>query len=146
MESLQKVKTTRPGKRLGRGYGSGKGGHTSSRGQKGQKSRSHIDIMYEGVKMRKSLLNRLPLMRGKGKNSSYSKPVEITLDQINTLPAGTKVTVEKLAEEKIVLAADAFSKGVKILATGEVTKKLNISVPISKSAAAKVEAVGGKIV
>lgn len=54
-------------KRVGRGMGSGKGSHTSGRGQKGQKSRGTIGVLFEGMKMRKSLLKRLPLMRGKGK-------------------------------------------------------------------------------
>jgi large subunit ribosomal protein L15 len=54
-------------KRVGRGIGSGKGGHTSGRGQKGQKSRGKIGILFEGMKMKKSLLKRLPKMRGKGK-------------------------------------------------------------------------------
>ena len=63
---LPKV-TIRPKKRVGRGMGSGKGSHTSGRGQKGQKSRSHISVLFEGMKMKKSYLKRLPLMRGKGK-------------------------------------------------------------------------------
>lgn len=54
-------------KRLGRGYGSGKGGHTCGRGQKGQKSRTKIHILFEGVKVKKSTLKKLPLLRGKGK-------------------------------------------------------------------------------
>lgn len=54
-------------KRVGRGMGSGKGSHTSGRGQKGQKSRGTIGVLFEGMKMRKSYLKRLPLMRGKGK-------------------------------------------------------------------------------
>ncbi len=54
-------------KRVGRGMGSGKGSHTVGRGQKGQKTRRKIGVIFEGVKMKKSLLKRLPLMRGKGK-------------------------------------------------------------------------------
>jgi ribosomal protein L15 len=54
-------------KRVGRGMGSGKGSHTSGRGQKGQKSRGTIGVLFEGMKVRKSLLKRLPLLRGKGK-------------------------------------------------------------------------------
>lgn len=54
-------------KRVGRGRGTGKGGHTVGRGQKGQKSRGKIGILFEGVKMKKSFLKRLPLARGKGK-------------------------------------------------------------------------------
>ena len=41
-------------KRLGRGYGSGVGGHTSNRGQKGQKSRTDLHILFEGLKVKKS--------------------------------------------------------------------------------------------
>jgi ribosomal protein L15 len=54
-------------KRLGRGYGSGKGGHTSSRGQKGQKTRATIHILFEGLKVKKSTIKKFPLLRGKGK-------------------------------------------------------------------------------
>src|SRR3972149_1988059 len=62
-------------KRLGRGYGSGKGGHTSSRGQKGQKSRGKVGVIFEGYKVKKSLIKRLPLLRGKGKFLPKGKPV-----------------------------------------------------------------------
>jgi ribosomal protein L15 len=63
---LPKV-VTKSKKRIGRGRGTGKGGHTVGRGQKGQSSRGKIGILFEGVKMKKSLLKRLPLARGKGK-------------------------------------------------------------------------------
>lgn len=66
MIHLPKV-ITKSRKRVGRGIGSGKGGHTVGRGQKGQKSRGKIGILFEGVKMKKSFLKRLPLSRGKGK-------------------------------------------------------------------------------
>lgn len=67
LSNLPKIKT-KSKKRLGRGYGSGKGGHTSSRGQKGQKVRGKIHPLFEGQKNKKSLIQRLPLLRGKGKN------------------------------------------------------------------------------
>ncbi|MBI2590719.1 MAG: hypothetical protein HYW33_02435 [Candidatus Blackburnbacteria bacterium] len=66
LNSLPKIKYKNR-KRLGRGYGSGKGGHTSSRGQKGQKVRGKIHPLFEGQKNKKSLIQRLPLLRGKGK-------------------------------------------------------------------------------
>lgn len=66
MIRLPKV-ITKKRKRVGRGMGSGKGSHTSGRGQKGQKARGSVSILFEGMKMKKSLLKRLPLMRGKGK-------------------------------------------------------------------------------
>lgn len=58
---------TKSKKRAGRGLGSGKGGHTVGRGQKGQKTRGKISPLFEGTKVKKSLLKRLPLLRGKGK-------------------------------------------------------------------------------
>jgi large subunit ribosomal protein L15 len=54
-------------KRIGRGHGCGKGAHTVGKGQKGQKTRSTIGILFEGMKVKKSLLKRLPFQRGKGK-------------------------------------------------------------------------------
>lgn len=58
---------TRAKKRIGRGRGSGKGGHTVGRGQKGQKVRGKVGVLFEGMKMKKSLIKRLPFVRGKGK-------------------------------------------------------------------------------
>lgn len=66
MTNLPKV-VAKSKKRVGRGMGSGKGSHTSGRGQKGQKSRGTIGVLFEGMKVRKSYLKRLPLIRGKGK-------------------------------------------------------------------------------
>lgn len=54
-------------KRVGRGLGSGRGGHTVGRGQKGQKSREKVSISFFGTKVKKSLLKKLPMQRGKGK-------------------------------------------------------------------------------
>ena len=132
MTNLPKVVGNRK-KRLGRGYGSGKGGHTVGRGQKGQKSRTKIGVLFEGVKVKKSLLKRLPFQRGKGKNKGGKGPVIVNLEALNILPAGSKVTVETLIKAKIVDEKDAKMYGVKILGTGKLEKKLIIEVPASKS-------------
>ena len=63
-------------KRLGRGYGSGKGGHTSSRGQKGQLSRTNVHVLFEGLKVKKSTIKKFPLLRGKGKFLAKPKSKE----------------------------------------------------------------------
>ena len=120
-------------KRLGRGYGSGKGGHTSSRGQKGQKSRTHIGIMFEGMKMKKSLIKRLPFQRGKGKNKAYPKALIVKTSKLAGLKAGTKVTLELLIKEGIVDAKQAKMFGVKVLKDVELKNKLAFEVPTSKS-------------
>lgn len=132
-------------KRVGRGYGSGRGGHTSGRGQKGQKSRRKIHVLFEGVKVKKSLIKKLPFQRGKGKNKPGKKPIIVNLKYLNILPAGSKVDIELLVKQKIVQKEDANKFGVKILGEGELKKKLIICLPISKSAAKKVEKAGGSV-
>ena len=128
-------------KRVGRGYGSGKGGHTVGRGSKGQKARSHIDVMFEGLKMKKSLIKKLPLQRGKGRNKPARSAIVIKLDYLNLMPEGSEVTIESLIKNKIVDGKIARAVGVKILGGGKLTKKLKIMVPMSKGAAKQVENV-----
>jgi len=132
-------------KRAGRGYGSGRGGHTAGRGQKGQKSRTKLGVIFEGTKMKKSFIKRLPLRRGKGKFKARGKPLIVKLSYLNILPSGTIVNLETLSKNGIVKETDAKQVGVKILGNGDLNKKLTIELPISKSAARKVEKAGGKV-
>jgi large subunit ribosomal protein L15 len=120
-------------KRVGRGIGSGRGGHTSGRGQKGQKSRGSLGILFEGYKVRKSLLKRLPLSRGKGKFHSKGKPMVINVEVLNIFPAGSTVNMESLIKANIVNPEDAKRFGIKILGKGKLEKKLKIDLPMSKS-------------
>lgn len=142
---MLKVKT-RNKKRVGRGYGSGKGGHTSSRGQKGQKSRGSVGILFEGVKVRKSLLNRLPFQRGKAKFRPRPKPVAINVQALNVLKEGSKVTIDSLVKTGLVKEGDAEAYGVKILGGGKLEKKLEVALPSSRSAIVKIEKAGGKFI
>lgn len=145
MDSLSKV-VIKSKKRIGRGYGSGKGGHTSSRGSKGQKSRGSVSTMFEGTKMKKSLLKRLPLLRGRGKfKPSEKDQIIVNIKYLNLLPAGSEVTIETLVKYNIVNEKDARECGVKILGEGELKNPLTVRFPISKGARAKVEKAGGKI-
>jgi len=144
MVKLPKI-VAKKGKRLGRGYGSGKGGHTVGRGQKGQKARKDVSLLFEGVKMKKSLIKRLPLKRGKGKLKARGKPIIVKTKYLNLLPSGTNVDIASLIKYRIV-EDDARRVGVKILGDGDVEKKLNIAVPISKSAARLIIKAGGKII
>ena len=120
-------------KRVGRGMGSGKGSHTVGRGQKGQKSRGSVGIMFEGYKVRKSLLKRLPLSRGKGKFHAKGKPVIVNVEVLNLMPAGSTVNIENLAKAGIVDLREALKYGVKILGGGKLEKKLKIDLPMSNS-------------
>ncbi len=144
MTNLPKVITRRRKKRVGRGYGSGKGGHTAGRGQKGQKSRSKIGILFEGVKVKKSLLRRLPVQRGKLKNKPHPKPVTLKLSALNVLPANSKVTIESLIKAGLVDKRKARSRGVKILSGGVLQKKLTINVPTSSSVAHQIKKSNNK--
>ena len=64
---------------------------------------------------------------------------------LNLFPSGSKVTLESLVKQGIVREKDVKDYGVKILGDGAVTKKLTILVPISNSAAKKIEKAGGKV-
>ena len=145
MKQLPKVVAQRK-KRVGRGLGSGKGGHTVGRGVKGQKARGKVGILFEGLKVKKSLLRRLPIVRGKAKFKGSPKPLVVDLTLLNALPQGAKVNIETLAKAGIVGLASAQKYGVKILGHGGLKKKLIVEVPISKQAAQKVVKKGGKIV
>lgn len=134
--------TRRSQKRVGRGIGSGKGGHTSGRGQKGQKSRGDIPIIFEGTKIKKSFIKRLPLMRGRGKlKPQGEKATVINLSNLENWPKATPVTTENLVKNGLLSDGEA----VKILGKGEVKQELDIRVEISKPAKEKVIAAGGKI-
>ena len=145
MEDLPKVKT-KSKKRVGRGYGSGKGGHTVGRGSKGQKSRSSVHVLFEGMKTKKSLLRRLPLKRGKDKFKSGGGPIVVNLTYLNVMRDGSKVDVESLAKAGVIKLSEGKLYGVKILGGGEINKKLSVALPVSSSAARKIENSGGKII
>ncbi len=122
-------------KRVGRGVGSGKGGHTTGRGTKGQKSRYSIPILFEGVKSKKSLLRRVPFLRGKAKNKSRANVVVISTDSLAHLAEGSLVTTQTLITEGLVSAAHASRRGVKVV--GNPVNKLRFEVPTSKKLAGK---------
>lgn len=142
---LPKV-NTRKSKRRGRGFGSGRGGHTVGRGMKGQKSRGDLNILFEGVKVKKSQLKRLPLRRGKGRFKAKTKPIIVKLSLLNLFPAGAKVSLDSLVNKGIVRKDDAYKLGVKILGDGDIKKRLTVEVSTSKSAARKIEKAKGKVV
>ncbi len=115
--------------------GSGKGSHTSSRGSKGQKARGKIPLIFEGMKMKKSLIKRLPFLRGKAKFKSWgSKPFVINLSDLADWPVKTEVTLENLIKRGVVPLS---TKSVKLLGSGSLKEKLLIKIPTSASVAKK---------
>lgn len=141
LQSLLSTKTSSK-KRIGRGFGSGKGGHTSSRGQKGQKSRtgSKIPLWFEGGQL--PLIKRLPMLRGKGRLNVVRPTAEINLSEINNMKADV-ITLDALKIEKVI--APAFKKA-KIYASGELKRKVTIKgVAVSRTARQIIEDAGGKV-
>lgn len=139
--------TTKRKKRVGRGYGSGKGGHTVGRGAKGLKARNKVGLTFAGTKIKKSFLKRLPLQRGKGKFKPLKpRPIVVNLKYLNLLPKGSKVNLKTLVKQGIINEKEAEKNGVKILGDGELKMALTVELPCSKRAIKKIEKAGGKVV
>lgn len=126
--------TIHKSKRLGHGYGSGKGGHTSSRGQKGQLSRGSVRLSFSGSSW--VWFKRLPFMRGKSRfNSFANKTILLTLTDLNSLKPGTVVTNATFSLPPHI--------PTKIVATGELTQPLIIQIlSTAKAQAAILKAKG----
>jgi large subunit ribosomal protein L15 len=128
-------------KRLGRGPGSGTG-KTSGKGHKGQKARSGYKRRagFEGGQM--PLNRRLP-KRGFNHESRFPFAI-LNLGRIEKrFDAGATITPEALVEAGLVEPAKG---GVKILGSGELTKKFAFkAVFVSAGARQKIEAAGGSV-
>lgn len=136
--------TSRSKKRLGRGYGSGKGGHTSSRGQKGQKARNSVPLWFEGGQL--PLIRRTPFIRGKSRLKSLTaNPFIIKTSQLNSLKDKTVVDLELVAKTFGISLAKIKSAGLKLLFDQPVKPALTIKFPASKTAAAAVKKAGGQV-
>jgi large subunit ribosomal protein L15 len=142
LNSLVSLKTFRFRKRLGRGYGSGKGGHTVGRGSKGNKARGKVPLLFAGTKFKKSWLQRLPLWRGKGSGGRYFSVVEVNLDVLDRLFKDGEKVNSKLLMERLGVKEGRF----KILGRGKITKPLLVFVPCSRGAADKIKKAGGKVI
>lgn len=128
-----------PMKRVGRGTGSGTG-KTSTRGHKGQNSRSGGGVRpgFEGGQ--NPLYRRLP-KRG-FTNPTRKEYAIVNLEELNRFAAGTEITPETLIEIGIVKNPKS---GIKILGNGELTVQLTVKAnKFSQSAVDKIQAAGGK--
>lgn len=134
----------KPRKRVARGIGSGSG-KTAGRGQKGQKSRSGVAVNgFEGGQM--PIYRRLP-KRG-FKNHFAKEFAVINLDTIQKAVDAGKLNAEDINIDALLNAGVISKKldGVRLLARGAVTSKVNVTVnSASKAAVAAVEKAGGKV-
>ncbi|GAB6152994.1 50S ribosomal protein L15 [Desulfosporosinus burensis] len=132
--------STHAPKRLGRGVGSGHG-KTSGKGHKGQNSRAGGGVRpgFEGGQ--NPLFRRMP-KRGFN-NISRKEIIAVNVRDLNRFEDGAEVTIESLFESGLI---KAIKDGVKILATGELTKALTVKIDkVSPAAAEKIVAAGGKV-
>jgi large subunit ribosomal protein L15 len=142
LRAPRKANTSR--KRVGRGMGSGMG-KTSTRGHKGQGSRTGSSLMrgFEGGQM--PLHRRLP-KRG-FTNIFRTEYTVVNLDRIVQQTEGRSVTEIALEDYKKLGLASSKKALIKILGSGELTAAITIHAhKFSKSAVEKIEKAGGKAV
>lgn len=135
--------STKNRKRIGRGQGSGYGG-TSTKGHKGQKSRSgaSIPVWFEGGQM--PLQRRVP-------KYGFKNRFRVAYDAINLSRLSELVEAGRLEKGAAVTPDSLTSLGlggkngrIKILGGGDLSVKLDVSAhAFSKSAREKIEAAGG---
>ncbi|MEI6350837.1 MAG: 50S ribosomal protein L15 [Verrucomicrobiota bacterium] len=143
--NLQTMKP-RPGathrvKRLGCGESSGHG-KTSGKGHKGQKARSggSIRLGFEGGQM--PLIRRLP-KRGFNNAEFKTKWAVVNVSDLNLFEDGAIVNEEALLAKKLIRG---IYDGVKVLANGELTKKLTVTADkVSAAALEKIQKAGGSV-
>src|SRR5260221_8497916 len=146
LSTLQPAQERVDRKRVGRGPGSGKGKY-SGRGIKGQKSRSGSHKMragFEGGQM--PIYMRIGKLRGSTSKDAMpvgpfrTETVPVNIRDLDRFAAGDEVTPETLVEKKLIKNTKI---DIKLLGTGEVSKKLVVRVhAISASAREKIEAAG----
>lgn len=145
LNSLKRM-TARPAQRVGRG---GRRGKNSGLGNKGQNSRA-------GRKKRpelRDIIKKLPKRRGYGKNRSRTvdgsvvSPVAISLTRLEAIfESGAQVTPKLFKEMGIVKGRGIKFPPIKIVNTGEVTKKFALTgIAVSEAARAKIEKAGGSV-
>ena len=150
LSTLKPAQPRKDRKRVGRGLGSGKGRY-SGRGIKGQKSRAGSNKMpagFEGGQMPIDM--RMPKLRGNtsadampiGPFRTYSQPINLRdLDRV--FADGDAVDLEALVEKGLLKNTKT---DVKILGTGELSKKLSVTAhSFSASAREKIESAGGSV-
>jgi large subunit ribosomal protein L15 len=150
LSNLKPAAQRRSRKRVGRGLGSGKGRY-SGRGIKGQKSRSGSHKMragFEGGQM--PIYMRLGKQRGPYSKDAMpmgphrTETLAVNVRDLERFDAGTDVTIELLAERGLIKNTRT---DVKILGSGELTKKLTVTAHrFSASAREKIEQAGGTVV
>jgi large subunit ribosomal protein L15 len=149
LSNLQPAQEREDRKRVGRGPGSGKGRY-AGRGIKGQKSRAGSHKMrpgFEGGQM--PIYMRIGKLRGSTSKDAMpigpfrTETVPVNIRDLDRFDAGAEVTPESLVEKRLIKNTKI---DVKLLGTGEISKKLTVRVhAISGAAREKIEKAGGTV-
>ena len=133
--------STKRKRRIARGIGSGMG-KTATRGTKGQKARRQIPAGFEGGQT--PIHRRLPVKKG-FRNVNKKEYVVVNLDDLQKhFEKGATVNPETLFAAGVVSSEKA---AIKVLAFGEIDKKLTVHAhKFSKTAAEKIASAGGEVV
>lgn len=144
LNTLKRTHKNKKSRQIGRG---GVKAKTAGRGTKGQNARA-------GHKKRPELrdfIKRIPKLRGRGVNSNTSIQdayIPVTLSAISdAFSNGDKVSPATLVAKGVITLVYGSKPKVKILATGDITKKVTVSgCSTSLSAKTKIETAGGKVI
>ncbi len=140
LNTLKRKTPNRKKKLVGRG---GTRGKTSGRGTKGQNARA-------GHKKRpeiRDMIKKLPKLRGYRFNSTVNKATAVNVGALNIFDDGATIDRGMLLKAKLVRSVSGKLPIIKILGTGEISKKIHIplGIKVSASAKAKIEKAGGSI-
>ena len=140
IHNIKKNKSNKTSIRVGRG---GKRGKTSGKGHKGQNARTGNSTRPEI----RDMIKKIPKLRGYRFNSFQEISTPVNLASLETtFSNGDKVTPAILIKKGLVNKKSGKIPTVKVLATGDITKKINISGCIfSQTAKEKIEKAGGTI-
>lgn len=146
LHELQPATRRKSAKRIGRG---GKRGKTSGKGHKGQKARAGNSTRPE----MRELIKKLPKLRGHGVNRAATVNAERVLPSVvnvsaleSKFDAGAMVNPKSLVAMGLITTRGKKVPAVKILGTGEVTKKFTVTgCTVSASAKEKIEKAGGSV-
>ena len=139
LNSLKREHPNKKARSVGRG---GTRGKTSGRGTKGQTSRA-------GNKRRpeiRDIIKKLPKLRGYRFKSSSVKSTPVNLSALNIFTVGALVDPKSLFEKGLIRKVNGKLPSVKILGTGELNVKIEVTgCDLSSSAREKIEKAGGII-
>lgn len=146
LHELKPVTQKKVAKRIGRG---GKRGKMSGRGHKGQTARTGNSTRSEMLEF----IKKIPKLRGHGKNRARTvneeRDIAVPVNLVKLEAAfvdGAAVTPKTLVTAGVITTVRKKAPTVKILGTGEITKKINVEgCQVSASAKAKIEKAGGSV-